>query len=287
MSLEKYAGLSDQEKEALMIRALNSESGKVALAQAMATPIRLSLDYQSVGRKLLVVDALPQGALPVYDRDIEMSAAVVGKRGGAPSLITEGDRITVPTFEITSHPKIRFSEIKQRRFSVIDRAQQRAKAEVMAEEDGVIFNAIDTASSLINPVVTSAGFLSRASLTATFRELEKHDLFVSRILMHPNRFADIRGWTNSDFDPVTQREVLHTGLFGHIWTADILVSRRVKPDSVYVMADPEFLGVMPIRNDIQVLPADDPSNLMIGFVVYEEIGVAVANSRAVAKLEIV
>jgi hypothetical protein len=285
--LNKQAGLTDIEKEALIVRALGSESGKMALAQAMATPIRLSLDYQSVGRKLLVVDPLPQGALPVYDRDVESSAAVIGKRQGAPSLITEGDRITVPTFEIVSHPKIRFSEIKQRRFSIIDRAQQRAKAEVMAEEDGIIFGAIDMASDIINPVVSSAGFMSRTSLSATFKELEKHDLVVSRILMHPEQFADIRGWTNSDFDPVTQREVLHTGLFGHIWTADILVSRRVKPGNVYVMADPEFLGVMPIRQDIQVLPADAPADLMIGFVVYEEIGVAVANSRAVTRLEIV
>jgi len=285
--LTKHAGLTDGEKEALIVKALSSESGKLALAQAMATPIRLSLDYQSVGRKLLVVDALPAGALPVYDRDIEASAAVIGKRGGAPSLIMEGDRITVPTFEIVSHPKIRFSEIKQRRFSIIDRAQQRAKAEVMAEEDGVIFSSIDVASTIINPVVSSAGYMSRASLTAAFRELEKHDLIVSRILMNPLQFADIRAWTNSDFDPVTQREVLHTGLFGHIWTADILVSRRATPGEVLIMADPEFLGVMPIRQDIQVLPADDPANLMIGFVVYEEIGVAVANPRAVTKLEIV
>jgi len=285
--LNKQAGLTEDEKEALIVKALSSESGKLALAQAMATPIRISLDYQSVGRKLLVVDALPQGALPVYDRDVESSAAVIGKRGSAPALITEGDRITVPTFEIVSHPKIRFSEIKQRRFSIIDRAQQRAKAEVMAEEDGVIFGAIDVASDLINPPVSSAGFMSRPSLTAAFRELEKHDLIVSRILMHPNQFADIRAWTNSDFDPVTQREVLHTGLFGHIWTADILVSRRVPINKVFIMADPEFLGVFPIRQDIQVLPADDPSNLMIGFVVYEEVGVAVANSRAVTRLDIV
>ena len=33
-----------------------------ALAAAMANPIRVSLDYQSIRRKLLVVDPLPQGA---------------------------------------------------------------------------------------------------------------------------------------------------------------------------------------------------------------------------------
>lgn len=37
----------------------------------MANPIRVSLDYQGIGRKLLVVDPLPQGALPVYDKDVK------------------------------------------------------------------------------------------------------------------------------------------------------------------------------------------------------------------------
>lgn len=41
--------------------------------------------------------------------------------------------------------------------------------------------------------------------------------------------------------------MLQTGLFGHIWTADILISKKVPLNTVYVLADPEFVGVMPIR----------------------------------------
>jgi hypothetical protein len=43
---------------------------------------------------------------------------------------------------------------------------------------------------------------------------------------------------------------------------------------------------MPIRQDIQVIPADAPEKLRVGWVIYEEIGAAVANSMAVAKIEI-
>ena len=84
-------------------------------------PIRISLDYQGVGRKLLVVDPLPQGALPVYDKDVDARAFVVSKRGQAPDQLIEGDRIQVPTFEIVSYPQVRFSQVKERRFNVIDR----------------------------------------------------------------------------------------------------------------------------------------------------------------------
>jgi len=51
------------EKETLIERALETEDGKIALAASMANPIRITLDYQSVGRKLVVTDPLPQGRL--------------------------------------------------------------------------------------------------------------------------------------------------------------------------------------------------------------------------------
>src|SRR5205814_177566 len=41
-----------------------TESGRLALAQAMVEPIR---PYRAVGRMLLIADELPQGALPRYE----------------------------------------------------------------------------------------------------------------------------------------------------------------------------------------------------------------------------
>ena len=83
-------------------------------------------------------------------------------------------------------------------------------------------------------------------------------------------------FTKKCHDDSTQHEVLQTGLFGHIWTAD----------TVYVLADPEFVGVMPVRQDIQVIPADKPEMLRVGWIVYEEIGLSVVNPLGVAKIMI-
>jgi len=49
-------GLTSAQKEAVMAQALQTEEGRVALAQSMVEPIRRSLEYQAVGRKLLMVD---------------------------------------------------------------------------------------------------------------------------------------------------------------------------------------------------------------------------------------
>ena len=278
--------MTQEEKEYLISNALETSEGRAALASAMANPIRTSLDYQGIGRKLLVVDPLPQGALPVYDRDVDAKAFVVSKRGQAPDQLVEGERIQVPTFEVVAYPQVRFSQIKERRFNIIDRAQQRAKSDIMAVEDETCFSLLDAAATSVNLERISAGGLTRDALATAFREVEKHDLAVTKIVMNAQAFADIRKWGQNEFDPVTRHEVLQTGKFGPLWTAEILISKKVPLNTVYVLADPEFVGVMPIRQDIQVIPADIPERLRIGWVVYEEIGMSVVNGMSVAKITI-
>lgn len=61
-----------------------------------------------------------------------------------------------------------------------------------------------------------------------------------------------------------------------------MVSKIVPPGTVYAVSDPEFVGVMPVRQDIEVLPADEPKQLKLGWVVSEEIGIGIVNPRGVA-----
>ena len=72
---------------------LNSPEGKQRLASALTNPIRQQLDYQSVVRRAVFVEPIPEGALPDYS-----------------------DRVLVPEFGLTSSPTIKFSEIRERRF---------------------------------------------------------------------------------------------------------------------------------------------------------------------------
>ena len=275
---------SDGEKEALLSKAISTERGRVALAQAMANPIRKNLDYQGVGRKALRVDPLPQGALAVYDKDIDVTAIVISSNGATPESRIKGDRISVPEFEVVSNPTVRIAEVKRRRFNVIDRAQQRARQEIQAQEDANIFAALDFASTVENTLIQGANnSIAKNELATVYSEVDKWDLITARLFMNIKTFAGFRTFDTLSFDPVTVREVLQTGLFGRLWTADIIVSKVVPVSTVYACADADFVGPMPIRQDIEVLPADEPKQLKLGWVVNELIGIAVANSRGVAK----
>jgi len=279
--------LSDEQKEMVIAQALETDEGRTALAQAMVEPIRRALEYQAVGRKLLMVDELPQGALARYERDVAAIAHVVARRGAVPDQIQEGEEILVPTFEIAANPTVRLSEIKARRFFIVDRAQIKAKEAIQKEEDTNIFNAlIAAADTKGDQIVTNVGALTVASLNTAFRLIEQHDLVSAKIVCHANQYATIRVFGKDFFDEATQREIITTGLYGHLWTADIHVSSRMTSTVVLVVASPETVGAFPIRQDITVLPADDPKKLRLGWVIYEEVGIVIVNDYAVSKIEV-
>jgi hypothetical protein len=282
--------MSLEEREVILQEAITTEEGRVALAESMANPIQTALLYQSIGRKLLMVDPLPQGALARYEKDIDAPATLISKRGEAPINLIEGEDFMVPTWEIVSYPTIRLSQVKQRMFNIIDRAQVKAKNEISQREDTEIFKAVDFACpTMADPnfnhlIQTTSGRLTLDLVNAAVAKIEKHRLVTSKILMNSQRFADIRGWGKDFFDFVTQREVLLTGVFGRLWTNDILISNLIPDSTVLVLAPAEFVGVMPVRQEITVIPADQPNKLRLGWVVYEEIGVCVVNPKGISKI---
>jgi HK97 family phage major capsid protein len=286
------ATLTAAEKERTIEKLLLTPEGKMKLAASMQNPLRERLDYEGVFRRAAVVDPLPQGALPYYDRDVNVPAIVIGEEGQTPETIVKGKRILIPLFELASNPKIPFTQVKERRFNLIDRAQDKAKQEIQAAEDDLGFSALNIASVQVNPqtgvafnaTIGVAGSLDRDSLADAFAEIEKHDLRVARMFMNARDYSDIRKFGRDQLDPVTQKSLLATGLMASIWGCDIIVSRVVPIGQVFVCTEEKFLAIMPQRIDITVLPADDPDARLIGWSIFEQIGIGVWNPRGVTKI---
>lgn len=283
MSVIKNAKTDNERKEQVIAMALETPEGRLALAQAMVEPIKTSLMYQSIGRKLLMVDELPQGALPRYERDIAVKSYVIPKRGSVPESVVEAEELIVPVVEIATNPTIKMNEIRQRRYYIVDRAQVRAKDVIQRQEDVEIFKVINSAVHASHQISVT-GTLQPENLNLALTLIEEHELIGAKVVLHPQRYKDIRNWGKQFFDEATQRDILMTGLYGHIYSADIHVSTMVPKNAVYVLAPAQFVGAMPVRQDITVLPADDPKKLRLGWVVYEEVGFAVINDYAVSRV---
>jgi len=273
----------EETRNQIVAMALETNEGKTALAQAMVEPIKNSLMYQAIGRKLLLVDELPQGVLPRYERDITAKSFVIGKRGAVPTSEIEAEELLVPTFEIAANPVIRYSEVKARRFYIVDRAQIRAKDSLQRQEDTEVFKVIN-AGTPQDQTINVNGTVQIEQVNLALTLIEEHELIGAKIVVPPARYKDFRGWGPDVYDQATQRDILQTGLYGHLYTADIHLSTMVPKNCVFIMAPAQFVGAMPIRQDITVLPADDTRRLRLGWVVYEELGFAVINDFSLSKI---
>lgn len=71
-------------REQIIQQALGTAEGRSRLAQSMIAPLRARLDYQGIARRTFLVEELPQGALPTYDRDPEVARLVGWDGNGSP-----------------------------------------------------------------------------------------------------------------------------------------------------------------------------------------------------------
>lgn len=255
--------------------------------------MRLRRDYTSVGRKTFLVEQLPDGALPIYDKDANVTAYVVGEEGQNILAIQKPRRVIFPLFEISSNPEIPLTQIKERRFDLIERAQDIAKAEIQAEEDGRVFTVLDAVATAgfdnigaTNVDIAATAPLTPADLADAFASIEKFDLRVARVFCNALDYSDIRKWGRDVLDIESQATLLKTGLMATVWGAQVIVSRRVPAGHIYVCAEPEFFGRIPVRTELTVLSADDPRNRTIGFSCFENLGIGCHNPLGLCRVVI-
>jgi hypothetical protein len=278
-------------KEAALARALESENGLRKIAANMANPVRQKLDYKGIFRKFCVVEQMPDGVPLIYDRDLpEVPALKVGHFGTVRMVEMTGTRVEIQPFEIVARPKIPYSELYNRRYRALDRAKDRLIQGIETREDLIGFAALSAAftagaAKTGGPIAqTTTGPLDRDPLAKAFTQIEKNRLVVGAVLMSPYGTQGIRRLDFQNLDQSGMQEVRETGYLGSIWGADFYVSDQMTAGTAFILTTPKFLAWMPIRKDLDVIPADDPDNLRLGLVGYELLGLAVHNCFGVSQL---
>lgn len=269
------------QKHALMTKLLQSQQGRARIASSLNEPLRFLRDYQSVGRRAFLIDELPDGTLPIYDTDPDTPAFVVGEEADSVQQVVKSKRLLVPLFELASNPTVPFTQVKERRFDVVKRIKEKSRVEIFRREDRLIFATMNRAAAankrLTTINVTPANF-NMEVLADAFARIEARGLPVDKVFMNPTQFPVLRKAGRDYLDFETQREILRTGLVGVLWGAQIHLSMEVPVGSVFLVTQPEYFGVMPVRIDLTVIPADLPATRQFGWSVFQQIGVGIHNA---------
>lgn len=280
-------------KEAALDLAFKTQTGLMKLAQALASPVRKHLDYRGVGRRFFVTEPYVDPGPMYYDADVpEFDAVVIGRDGTSNMIVCRATRTIIPEFEIVARVKVPFAEIRTRKYRVVERVKERLKQSFAIKEDLLIFSLLHTGAAASNQVIVLTGKLTKEALADAFWRVERRRLIAMNVLCPPSAIMNMRNWEREQLEETARIEIRRTGYLGVLWGANFVVSQLIKENadgfaSIYVTTDPQFTGWYPIRADVEVIPADAPDLLLLGFVGYLQAGMILHNIFSVARVDFV
>lgn len=316
-AIEKEAGIyeegiSAQEVELRLSALLQSPGGLQKIAAGMLSPLKRDLLYEGRIRQLFQTYKLALGEEAVFDADVAIPAAAIAVNGLPIQLQVVSDRVRIDTAPLATKPLVRWNESNFRKFDVLNRTQERAKASIQLQEDskgyalihyasdltaqGTILGLEDTSASSLNPSVISdtSGRLSMNKLTEGIVTLRSKLLVASKIFINPFRgkdfmlFNTVTSGTGGAgiFAPNFQEAMLKAGKIGNIWGCEVIDSVVVPTTEVYVLAPADYIGVLAVRTDISVETMKDVNQMADVFAIWEDLGFVIRYAKGIVRIDI-
>ena len=284
---------------------LSSPGGFEKLAaEVLPKYIRTTRDYNGFCRKILMVHPVDSADVHLlngephvyYSKDLNAAAAFYGRDMEVPRYQVEGTGVNVPIGTIASdeHTITRLRVLTEK-FDYLNRTKELAAQAMVKSEDfrfinlierGLLGSSVDKkAPEHADQVVTSTDTaLKKAHLVALRKKLTAADLPIEAFVMRADRLEDLNAWDYKEVDQLTQREMLETGIKNSLWGIKIVTSRIINPNIVYLFSTPEFVGRMPILQDLAVELTQRSNTLEKGLFMYEFLGMCLVNTKSYAKL---
>ena len=254
------------------------------------------LDYEGFIRQVFKTHEVAQGQIISYEKDVNVTALIIQEDGQTIETVVKGNRVFPPEFWVTAFPKINMAEIARRQYDIVDRTHDKATFQIMLQEDRSGLAELYQAATLENTEIAITSDINKTVLENIQVEVERHRLLVDKFIMNRAELGDLKKNINAiDYDPITSRDILMTGIFASIWGVNIFISAGVDEQGLQNVSVPEgvvfavtegrYLGAMPVRISLTMLPADAFvfGKFQYGYLFGEMIGMAVLNARSVAR----
>lgn len=289
------------------------------IGQGMVGPIQIRLRYEGIVRNVLVEDTLERGPLMPYDILDDLGRAYVLNSTDSEVKITpfEGKQAFPQLFRIASFPRVRKEDLYYLRVNAVEYAQDETRQAIQKQEDARLILLLEQAvqnlgnirQAGITPgsaptggvatgnaagpasapneqtVLVGAGnALEPADFYNAVTQIEINQLEARRVLAHP---ADIRDLYNWDLNVTGFRfkdEVFAGGRITSFGEFQIQRSIIVPQGEVFLTAEPEFVGVLPVMYSLDVEENHQVEQFYKGWVLDELIGMLVLNPRGIARV---
>ena len=272
-------------------------NGIQRLGVGMIGPIQLKLRYQGLIRNVLLEDPITPGTPLEYEvfDDLGQAYIMSGTEGEVRVTPFEGKRVRVEFFRVASRPAIRKEDLYYLRYNIVEQAQDETKQAIMKQEDSrlmVILQAAvtdyatrpDHEITHDHNVTEASGYFTPEALYTAVSTTDAHELPSARILVNPVDYRDFYRWTINQTgwafkDRVVAGETITT--FGEF---QIQRSVMVPQGKMFLLPNPEFLGVFPVLYSLDVEENHTVEAFWKGWVFDEMIAMAILNPRGIATI---
>lgn len=301
----------------------DSSNAMRRIGQGMIGPIQIRLRYEGIVRNVLVEDTLERGPLMPYDILDDLGRAYVLNSTDSEVKITpfEGKQATPALFRIASFPRIKKEDLYYLRVNAVEYAQDETRQAIQKQEDArliiLLENSIVDLGSIRGNVAGQSGtpgagqtggiatgiaagpsgsVNEQTVLIGSGNALEPQDFYnavtmieinqleASRVLAHPADIRDLYTWDINVTGFRFKDEVFAGGKITTFGEFQIQKSIIVPQGEVFLAADPEFVGVMPVMYSLDVEENHQVEQFYKGWVLDELIGMVILNARGLARI---
>lgn len=288
---------TEQKVQKMALILSDPQDGIRRIGVGMVGPIQLKLRYEGIVRNVLVEDPTTPGVPVEYDVWDDLGTAYImsGTDGQVRVTPFEGKRVPINFFRIASYPMVRKEDLIYMRINAVEQAQDESKQAIMKQEDGRLLLLLQAALTTYgsrpdhtvtpNHVVTEVGgYYTPDSLYTAVTISDQHELVSSRLLVSVADYRDFYRWdlltTGVKYkDAVVEGAQVTT--FGEF---QIARSIMVTPKTMWLLPQPNFLGVMPILYSLDVEQNHNLPAFWRGWVMDEMISMAILNARGIVKV---
>lgn len=317
--LKDLPKLSSTQKAARLESILADKNNAMRrIGQGMIGPIQIRLRYEGIVRNVLVEDTLERGPLMPYDILDDLGRAYVLNSTDSEVKITpfEGKQVFPQLFRIASFPRVRKEDLYYLRVNAVEYAQDETRQAIQKQEDARLIllleqAIVDLANARANGVVgtgatggvptgNAAGPASNpteqsviigagntlevADFYNAVTQIEINQLEAKRILAHPADIRDLYTWDMNTTGFRFKDEVMAGGRITSFGEFQIQKSVIVPQGEVFLTAEPEFVGVMPVMYSLDVEENHQVEQFYKGWVLDELIGMLILNARGISRI---
>lgn len=129
----------------------------------------------------------------------------------------------------------------------IDCKGSKIAEDLVTQEEQLLVKLLQAAGKQEQTIYTYSDTLHRAILDS-MASLENNGLVAAKMLMNPFTYRRIMylDYVQGRFEEATQRDILMTGLYGHLYTMDVHICKSIPVDYVFILPPAQYLGMFTV-----------------------------------------